>query len=70
MITARMRASVEAMSDAELVAWWNVLQAGNRMIRVGNDRDFQDKERICSACLLERGIPHERSKRSVPCGAS
>ena len=51
---------VEAMTDCELVAFWNVLQFSARM----GGRDIY-KETLVSMTLTERGINHEISKLTI-----
>ena len=51
---------VKAMSNRELVAFWNVLQFSARM---GN-RDTE-KESLVSRVMGERNIPHEIGKKTI-----
>lgn len=59
-MTLEHKNEIEAMSDKELVAFWNVLQFNRRM---GNGEP--DKAHAVSIELTRRKIPHEVGKRTV-----
>lgn len=53
------------MSDRELVAYWNVLQFGNRMFRSAEaDRINAVHKPIVDHLLTQRGIPHVDGRRT------
>lgn len=55
---------LDDMEDTELVAYWNILQMGQRMIR--NTEAHEQGERhipILTEILTEREIPHENGKQ-------
>ena len=50
------------MKDAELVAYWNILNAPT--INVDPDGKIERHKPIVSQLLTERNIPHEEGKRT------
>ncbi len=57
------REQLDAMSNTELVAYWNTMQAPGLKI----DPDGKDERHIpiVNALLTERNIPHEKGKRTT-----
>lgn len=54
---------LDKMSDGELVAYWNVLQMGQRMIQDAEAKNKTERHLpIVSELLAERNIPHEQGK--------
>ncbi len=52
---------LSCLSDIELVSYWNILQAGKRMLQLHvGDRSH---EVIVERLLTKRNIPHESGKR-------
>lgn len=56
------RQELDTMNDAELVAYWNILQAP--CLKVDPDGKNERHKPIVSELLTERGIPHEDGKRT------
>ena len=56
--TTTPKQELSKMRDSELVAYWNIIQMGKRMIGGGNN----EHEPIVDALLTERGITHETGK--------
>lgn len=54
---------LDRMSNDELAAYWNVLQAGKRMIQAGDVEKLRRHEPIVDRLLTARNIPHEAGKR-------
>lgn len=57
-----IKSKLQQMTDRELVAYWNIIQAGARMFQVGNQ--CQNHHSIVSEILTERKIPHQMGKRT------
>lgn len=53
-------AELRTMTDREAVAYWNVLQMDERMLRVGDDGGHELHAELMDIILDERGIAHER----------
>lgn len=52
---------LKTMTDTQLVAAWNVMQALRRTLNGG----AHENESLVSAELSQRGIPHQVGKRTV-----
>ena len=55
------KSKLQQLSDRELIAYWNIIQAGARMFQIGNQ--CQNHYSIVSEILTERKISHEIGKR-------
>lgn len=57
------KAQLSGMTDREAVAYWNIIQANARMLRVGDDGGKHERHLdLMDEILTERGIAHERGK--------
>jgi hypothetical protein len=58
---SKMISELNRMSNREVVAAWNVMQALRRTLNGG----AHENESLVSAELSQRGIPHQVGKRTV-----
>jgi hypothetical protein len=65
MTAENEKAQLATMTSREAVAYWNVLQFGDRMLRVGDDGGKHERHmNLMDELLNERGVPHTRGKRT------
>jgi hypothetical protein len=56
------RKELNTMSNRELIAYWNILQMGQKTIQVDDDGQNARHTIIVDELLTERAIPHEHGK--------